>query len=77
MIDVFHAQVAFTTALLRKVHRTFMWPDTVDIVQKRLNATDNLTILEHQEHQLGIRAIRGTLHKRPNYQPSKAIILPT
>lgn len=57
MIDAIHAQVAFAAALSRKVHRTFIWPDTVNIMQKRLNATDNSTILEHQEHQSGIRAI--------------------
>jgi hypothetical protein len=57
MIDAIHAQVAFTAALSRKVHRTFIWPDTVSIMQKRLNATDNSTILLHQERQSGIRAI--------------------
>lgn len=57
LIDTIHAQVAFAAALTRKVHRTFMWPDTVNIMQKRLNATDNSTILELQERQSGIRAI--------------------
>jgi len=57
MIDAIHAQVSFAAALSRKVHRTFMWPDTVNIMQKRLNATDNSTILEHHDKQSGIRAI--------------------
>lgn len=57
LIDIIHAQVAFAAALTRKVHRTFMWPDTVNIMQRRLNATDNSTILEHQQRQSGIRAI--------------------
>lgn len=57
MIDAIHAQVAFAAALTRKVHRTFMWPDTVNIMQKRRNVTDYSIILEHQQRQSGIRAI--------------------
>lgn len=57
MIDAIHAQVAFAAALTRKVHRTLIWPDTVNIMQKRLNTTDYSTILEHHERQSGIRAI--------------------
>lgn len=57
MIDAIHAQVAFAAQLAHKMHRTFIWPDTVNIVQKRYDDKLNKTVLEHQERQPGIRAI--------------------
>lgn len=61
MIDAVHAQVAFAAQLAQKMHRTFIWPDTVDLMRKRYEWDGeqevNKTILEHKERQPGIRAI--------------------
>jgi hypothetical protein len=57
MIDAVHAQVAFAAQLAHKTHRTFIWPDTVNIMQKRHDDEHDKLILDHQEHFAGIRAI--------------------
>src|SRR5579871_4611646 len=57
MIDAVHAQVAFAAQLAHKMHRTFIWPDTINLMQKRYDQEHNKTEFEHHERQPGIRVI--------------------
>lgn len=57
MVDAVHAQVAFAAQLAHKMHRTFIWPDTINLMQKGYDSEHNKTTLEHHERQPGIRVI--------------------
>jgi len=57
MLDAVHAQVAFAAQLAREMRRTFIWPDTINLMQKRYDEEKGETILEHCARQPGIRTI--------------------
>jgi len=57
MIDAVHAQVAFAAQLAHKMRRTFIWPDTVNLMRTGYDAEHNKTTLERHERQPGIRTI--------------------
>jgi hypothetical protein len=65
MIDAVHAQVAFAAQLAHKMHRTFIWPNTIDIMQKRHDEHDKI-VLDHQERLSGIRAISWDSARKAN-----------
>lgn len=66
MIDAVHAQVAFAAQLANKMHRTFIWPDTVNLMQRRYDDKLKKTILAHQSRQSGIRAISWDSARKAN-----------
>jgi hypothetical protein len=66
MIDAIHAQIAFAAQLARKTHRTFIWPDTVNMMQKRHDDEHDKTVLDHQERFSGIRAISWDSARQAN-----------
>jgi hypothetical protein len=66
MIDAVHAQVAFAAQLAHKTHRTFIWPDTVNLMQKWLDDTQNKMVLGHQKRQSGIRAVSWDSARKAN-----------
>jgi hypothetical protein len=57
MVDAVHAQVAFAAQLAHKMHRTFIWPDTINLMQKGFDQEHNKTTLEYRDRQPGIRVI--------------------
>jgi hypothetical protein len=66
MIDAVHAQIAFAAQLAQKTHRTFIWPDTVNLLQKRFVEKENKMVLEHRERMAGIRAISWDSARKAN-----------
>lgn len=66
MIDAVHAQVAFAAQLANKLHRTFIWPDTVNLMQMRLDEVHDEIVLVHNERQSGIRAISWDSARKAN-----------
>lgn len=57
LVDSIHAQVVFAAQLASLTGRTFIWPDAVNMVQKRFNQDANLTIFSHRPRFPGIRAV--------------------
>jgi len=57
LIDAVHAQVAFAAQLAHKLHRSLIWPDTINLMRKRYDEHNKKMILEHYERQPGIRTI--------------------
>lgn len=57
MLDAVHAQVAYAAQLARKTGRTFIWPDTIDLLRKRYDDEHKKTILVRRKRQPGIGTI--------------------
>lgn len=64
LVGSIYVQVVFAAQLASATGRTFIWPDAVDLVQKRFDASANLTTISHRPRFPGIRAVSYASAKR-------------
>ena len=57
LLESIHAQVAFAAQLATATGRTLIWPDSVNMVQKRIKSNGSLPEYEHMPSFPGVRAI--------------------
>jgi hypothetical protein len=57
LVGSVHAQVVLAAQLASLTHRIFIWPDAVDVIQKRFYEETNETLLYHHPKHPGIRVV--------------------